>query len=223
MPLSKDNKNGGLGNEEDFKFDHLRKDDFDEVLDLLRKYFVPYEPINLGLGSTFPDKKEFIENYVTQSINCGLSMGTRTKEGKLIGVSLPDIERKGKVVEGTIPAPKNNVVRHTVEILEHMTNNYDVFQKQGINEILYYAVVCVNPEYRGNNINGKMTKIVEQKAIEKGINVAYSICTGIKSQASFKRNGYVTVYETPYKIFDFLNLTSMGDNTSIKLMVKKLK
>ncbi|CAL4142295.1 unnamed protein product [Meganyctiphanes norvegica] len=116
--IVKANKHCELRKDEDFKFVTLGSQNFDEVVDLLKKYFVLFESINIGLGANFEHKKEFIESNVRQYLNSGVSIGAQNNEGRLIGVSLHTIERRNKMTEKgadlAIPVEINIMVRNTL-------------------------------------------------------------------------------------------------------------
>lgn len=202
----------------------LGKGDLEEVMPIIRNYYLPYEAISMGLVSIFQEMNSFLESSASRYLESDFCVGARNHEGKLIGLVLAEhqIKEVSDMDESAIFAEENIILGRTLEIINLVEGIYDIFSKYGFSEVLHISPGFVAPSYSGQGIGRKVQELVEQKAVEKGIRVAYGIASGIVMQNIMQTHGYEAIYEIPYRNFGFLNLKDMGNDTCIKVMVKQL-
>lgn len=179
----------------------VQEKDRDRVLDLLRKYFFPDEPLT---GSTEPknavseEEEDFILSYI-QHGTC--VMAVHKQSGQLLGVCMagPQETDKSDYLFGEAAKEGNKKWGKILKLLACIERDAKVSDRYGVQKILYIIGTCVDASMRGKNIGARLYNAVRNIGRERGFQLLRADCSSFYSAKIKERLGWDCINTVYYK------------------------
>ncbi|XP_069987519.1 arylalkylamine N-acetyltransferase 1 [Penaeus vannamei] len=213
-----------MADDSDFDFFVLTPSDFADATDIIAREFFTREPLTQGThASNVQVRKGRVADDIRMCLEAGVSVGVRHRPtGELVGVRISFIKSRA----GSSPPPQPaNELEALFRVYDEVMKEVDVFEAQDVDKVLSMYMVGVHRDFGGRGLGRKLVERCMEKGVEKGCQLAVTCITNKYSGRIFEKLGY--------EVRHCLDLTSlgpewgvdtsvMGENTTVRVMVKRL-
>lgn len=137
-----------------YEIEVIQKDDKEEVLDFLRRFFIRDEPLNVAVKLLDNDESRCaeLEEYSLKELDNGFNLKA-VSNGKIIGVSLNGILERGYINELAEVSCPNKKFEKVLMLLDHVAKESDVFSHfPDVDKAMCVKILSVDGKWRGRGI-----------------------------------------------------------------------
>ncbi|GAB0098972.1 uncharacterized protein DMENIID0001_147870 [Sergentomyia squamirostris] len=178
-------------------------DRFEEIIRHLRDTFFSDEPLNRAVKLCRPGEGHMeLECQCEKTLQDGLSVMAVTDEGKIAGVVLNGILRRGEVAEAldALKGTQDERFKKIFTLLYEANLKVDFFDEFAVGKLFEIRILSVDNKFRGKGLAKKLLQKSEEVAKENDFRVMKSDATGLFSQKIFSSLGFATKAEYSYGV-----------------------
>ncbi|XP_063836573.1 uncharacterized protein LOC135085693 isoform X2 [Ostrinia nubilalis] len=198
----------------------------EQCLDLMQETFMRDEPLCKILDiksdpTSIRTIRDNWEAYMSQGVSLACFTEEDGKPGTLVGFNIVLVKSKDDPEED-MENVKGESWKKLLKTLVAAEDLVDVFDHYGVDRFLTSSGLTVLPEFRGQNIGGKIFAAREPLCKALGIKATATVFTAITSQVLAAKCGYEVLAELPYSAMmkQGIDLTDCECKTA-KLMGRK--
>lgn len=178
------------------------------VMDCVKQYFFPDEPLCASLG--LMEEKESViqlETFCADLLLSGISfMAVSADTGELMGASLNCIVGRDNEIKnyGDDNNDKSSKFNDIMVFLDKAGRDINVFgQFPNIDRIMELKIIAVHEAYRGQGVCKALIDKSKELALELGYQMIYVECTSHFTAKAVERFGFQCIYSFSYS--DYVN------------------
>lgn len=137
----------------EIKYRAAETKDEEKVLQLLREYFYPDEPLNQSCGNHDPEDESFAIGLIKQGLcNIAEVFDAAHPDGYIIGCRLSYPNAKGEGSDKSEDIIPTTPFQKIVAFLGMLTAKSNVFERFNVERTAQGHIVCVHKDFRGKGI-----------------------------------------------------------------------
>lgn len=183
---------------EDIKYDVIKPEDTDAVIEMLQRNFFKDEPLNayLDLGEC----QELVE-YASKSVKDGCSFKATTSSGEIVGVCLNGFLRRpppDAVLEPAAPSCEHEKFKKILGMMDMVESRFSVFDLFPEVEVaLDIKILSVSSEHRGKGIANVLSRMTVDYVRDHGLTLINVLCSSHFSAQLMKKLKFESVFVLP--------------------------
>lgn len=203
----------------------LEENIFDNVIDLMVKYFLPEAPMAMRIDFHKDAKNvEGVRKFLMFALSHRTSLvcyrhyqDRRT----IVAVNVCPVKCVDDK-EYDLSQLEGDGIRLQTDTLNYIDTYVDIFDALDVKQYLSCAGLLVLPEFRGARLGAKLLAAREPMCKLLGISGTATLFTGPASQSLATRCGFVTLFEKSFEDLAKAGFYYPGDQSkTVKMMIKK--
>ncbi|XP_053608968.1 uncharacterized protein LOC128674472 [Plodia interpunctella] len=186
-----------------FSLRRVTKDDKEEIIRFLRRFFFQDEPMNLAVNllETPNSRCEELEEYSASTLEQGLSLATVDEHGQIVGVILNGLARREDVdySDKSSDCP-NEKFRRILQVLGHLDREAKIWEKlpESCSRVVEIRIASTHSDWRGRGLMRVLCEETERLAKSIGAGALRMDTTSAFSAAAAERLKYKKAYSVLY-------------------------
>ncbi|XP_075976711.1 arylalkylamine N-acetyltransferase 1-like isoform X2 [Anticarsia gemmatalis] len=196
--------NGSTMSQPSYEVKLMRKEDADDVMELLRRTFFIDEPMNQAVGLCAEGSCAELDDYCVHALDGELSFKAVDKEGNIVGVMINEIcPVKENAISNTYLSnaqscqnPKFQKILYVLAKREDSAKIWERFPHE--ENFVDVKIAATDPKWRKRGIMNELLKATEKLTTEKGIRLLRMDTSSAYSAMTAERLGFTCISSTPY-------------------------
>lgn len=203
----------------------IQKEEKEEIVQFMRKYFMPDEPINTSINLVTEEKpfNEPLEEFLVEGYDSGVSLKA-VQNGKLIAICISPIVERNKKHEQVKSDNKDFMT--ILNFFAYVDEHCDAFQEfPDSDTAITITVLAVHPGYRGLGIARDMMMRTLDAGKEKGCGFMVVECSSHFTALALQKLNFECIYRLPYedyKVDDKIVFNTKPPHNAATVYVKKI-
>ncbi|XP_056637909.1 arylalkylamine N-acetyltransferase 1-like [Diorhabda sublineata] len=203
----------------------IQKQEKKEIIQFMRKYFMPDEPINTSINLVTEDKpfNEPLEEFLIKGYDSGVSLKA-VQNGKLIAICISYILEKNEKHEQVESDNKDFMtIYNFLTYVDEHCNAFGEFPE--CDRAITSPILAVHPSYRGLGIARDMMYRILETGKEKKCGFMVVECSSHFTALALQKLNFECIYRLPYedyKVDDKIVFKTKPPHNAATVYVKKI-